>query len=299
TYFQKRYEIELTIKNNSSNGKIGISYLSLTQLGLCCGSLEEQKGQMKMGLCMVLVGHVNFLLGALVHGVVLRHFSLQRGQAMESAISNVIALVAGMLGAIIGIHTIVLSKNRTNKVLTWSLLVLSAVAALVSAASVVGLTVSLIKTLIHGEKRLLTYCGYSDGRSDLIIANECPFDPTRIFSTTVVLWVPLILMSAVEVLFSCRLLKLCMCSLGVSCCLHKQPSLNKGRLMKPPRLPEFIYAPQSAGCQGDVERKLPVRPPVQHNSRPPSLITACGRNCEQPGASPFNRAALERNSIWI
>lgn len=52
---------------------------------------------MKMGLCMVLVGHVNFLLGALVHGVVLRHFSLQRGQAMESAISNVIALTAGLL----------------------------------------------------------------------------------------------------------------------------------------------------------------------------------------------------------
>lgn len=74
------------------------SALSLSPLpGVCCGNLEEQKGLMKMGLCMVLVGHVNFLLGALVHGVVLRHFSLQRGQAMESAISNVLALTAGLL----------------------------------------------------------------------------------------------------------------------------------------------------------------------------------------------------------
>ncbi|XP_067282352.1 transmembrane protein 54b isoform X2 [Pseudorasbora parva] len=149
--------------------------------GVCCGSLEEQKGLMKMGLSMVLVGHVNFLLAALVHGVVLRHFSLHRGQAMESAISNVIALSAGLLGVIIGILTIVLSKNGKNRMLTLSLLVLSAVAGLVAAASVIGLTVSLVKTIIHGDKRLLAYCGNNDGRSHLIIVNECPFDPTRIF----------------------------------------------------------------------------------------------------------------------
>lgn len=53
---------------------------------------------MKIGLSMVLVGHVNFLLAALVHGVVLRYFSLHaRGQAIESAISNVIALAAGLM----------------------------------------------------------------------------------------------------------------------------------------------------------------------------------------------------------
>ncbi|XP_042600761.1 keratinocyte-associated protein 3-like isoform X2 [Cyprinus carpio] len=152
--------------------------------GGCCGNLEEQKGLMKMGLCMVLVGHVNFLLGALVHGVVLRHFSLQRGQAMESAISNIIALATGLLGVIIGILTIVLSKNRKNRGLTWSLFVSSAVAVLVAAASVIGLMVSLVKTIIHGDKRLLAYCGYSDGRSHLTIANDCPFDPTRIFMKT-------------------------------------------------------------------------------------------------------------------
>lgn len=63
---------------------------------------------------------------------------------------------------------------------------LSAVAGLVAAASVVGLMVSLVKTIIHGDKRLLAYCGYNDGngRSHLTIANECPFDPTRIFVST-------------------------------------------------------------------------------------------------------------------
>ncbi|KAK2887085.1 hypothetical protein Q8A67_015313 [Cirrhinus molitorella] len=269
--------------------------------GVCCGNLEEQKGLMKMGLSMVLVGHVNFLLGALVHGVVLRHFSLQRGQAMESAISNVIALAAGLLGVIIGILTIVLSKNIKNRVLTWSVFVSSAVTVLVAAASVIGLMVSLVKTIIHGDKRLLTYCGYSDGRSHLTIANECPFDPTRIFGTTIVLWVPLILMSAVEMVFSCRLFKVSISYLGLPWCLRKQHLQDESRLMKTPRVDEPLYLPSSRRCQGDEELSV-IRPPERH--RPPCnsplhRSASSGQYCQQPSASPFNRAALERSSIWI
>lgn len=66
--------------------------------GLCCSDLEEPQALMKMGLTMVLIGHVNFLLGALVHGVVLRHINLHKqARAMEYAISNVVALTSGLL----------------------------------------------------------------------------------------------------------------------------------------------------------------------------------------------------------
>lgn len=66
--------------------------------GLCCSSLEEPKTLMKMGLSMVLVGHVNFMLGALVHGVVLRHINLHKqARAMEYAISNVFAITSGLV----------------------------------------------------------------------------------------------------------------------------------------------------------------------------------------------------------
>lgn len=53
---------------------------------------------MKMGLSTVLIGHVNFVLGALVHGVVLRHINLHtQARAMEYAISNVVALTSGLV----------------------------------------------------------------------------------------------------------------------------------------------------------------------------------------------------------
>lgn len=53
---------------------------------------------MKMGLSMVLVGHVNFMLGALVHGVVLRHINFHKqARAMEYAVSNVFAITSGLV----------------------------------------------------------------------------------------------------------------------------------------------------------------------------------------------------------
>lgn len=65
---------------------------------MCCASLDDDKALMKMGLGLVLVGHVNFLLGALVHGAVLRHVNLHaQARTMEYAISNVIALVSGLM----------------------------------------------------------------------------------------------------------------------------------------------------------------------------------------------------------
>lgn len=66
--------------------------------GLCCASLKDNKVLMKMGLALVLVGHVNFLLGALVQGVVLRHINVVDGiGTLVYAISNVVAIVAGLM----------------------------------------------------------------------------------------------------------------------------------------------------------------------------------------------------------
>ncbi|CDQ98827.1 unnamed protein product [Oncorhynchus mykiss] len=71
-----------------------------------------------MGLSMVLVGHVNFLLGALVHGAVLRHINLNtRAHTMAYSISNIMALTTGLVGVVVGMLAILLSKNKKSRVL--------------------------------------------------------------------------------------------------------------------------------------------------------------------------------------
>lgn len=66
--------------------------------GICSANLKDNKALMKMGLGLMMVGHVNFLLGALVHGAVLRHINVHsQARTMEYAVSNVVAIVAGLL----------------------------------------------------------------------------------------------------------------------------------------------------------------------------------------------------------
>ncbi|XP_036810840.1 transmembrane protein 54a isoform X2 [Oncorhynchus mykiss] len=150
-------------------------------LGVCCADLKDNKTLMKMGLGLVLVGHVNFLLGALVHGVVLRHINVHvQARVMGYAIYIIIALVAGLVGIIAGIVAIVLSKNLKNRILMWALLVVSLVSGLLAIASTVGLTISMVKAIMSGGRGLLKNCKFPDaiGYSSV---NECPFDPTRIY----------------------------------------------------------------------------------------------------------------------
>ncbi|XP_019905973.1 uncharacterized protein LOC105005721 isoform X4 [Esox lucius] len=92
------------------------------KLSVCCADLKNPKALMKTGLSLVLVGHVNFLLGALVHGVVIRHIGLD-AEAGDTAyaISNVVAITAGLMGVVVGIMAIILSKNKTDGALRTTL----------------------------------------------------------------------------------------------------------------------------------------------------------------------------------
>ncbi|KAF4102230.1 transmembrane protein 54a isoform X2 [Onychostoma macrolepis] len=186
--------------------------------GLCCGSLKDDKILMKMGLGLVLVGHVNFLLGALVHGAVLRHIKVFTwNKKLVYPISNVIALVAGLMAIIGGISAIVLSKNKKNQLLSWFLLIVSVLAVLLGAASAVGITVATVRAIMWEGHTLFAHCNLPANMTYYSITNECPFDPTRIYGTTLILWFPLILMSVVEVVFSCRCFLACTSFLRLRC----------------------------------------------------------------------------------
>lgn len=203
--------------------------------GVCCASLKDSKTLMKMGLGLVLVGHVNFLLGALVHGAVLRHINVHaQARTMVYAIANVIAIVAGLLGIISGIATIVLSKNKKSRILKWTLLIFSLFAGLLALASTLGLAVSVVKAILHKGRSLLTHCNIRPdpltGSSS--ITYECPFDPTRIYGTTIILWVPLIFMSVVELVFSLRCFAACASFLYLCPCRRRPVRAKRVRIQR-------------------------------------------------------------------
>ncbi|XP_040916751.1 transmembrane protein 54a [Toxotes jaculatrix] len=206
----------------------------MVHLGVCCASLKDNKVLMKMGLGLVLVGHVNFLLGALVHGAVLRHINVHAlARAKVFAISNVIAIAAGLVGIIGGITAIVLSKNKKNRILQWVLLVFGFLGGLLAVASTLGLSVSMVKAILGKGQGLLTHCKYNDsdvGSSS--ITYECPFDPTRVYATTVILWVPLILMSVVEIVFSFRCFAACTTFLYLCPCRRRPVQAKKVRIQR-------------------------------------------------------------------
>ncbi|KAM9416298.1 uncharacterized protein ACWYII_024794 isoform 2-T2 [Salvelinus alpinus] len=231
----------------------------MANTGVCCASLEKPKALMKMGLSMVLVGHVNFLLGALVHGSVLRHINLNtRARTVAYSISNVVALTTGLVGVVVGILAIILSNNKKSRVLTWSLFVISLFGSLLATASAIGLTVSVVRATVNGGPSLLTHCRFPNAIGYASITNECPFDPTHVYMNTVVPAEPPSLTSSVP---------------GPPHHLHLLQSvpshLKSQRQPLPPPPPPLHHSnPSHLKSQ---QQPLPPPPPRLHHSNPSHL----------------------------
>ncbi|XP_066450437.1 keratinocyte-associated protein 3 isoform X2 [Eleutherodactylus coqui] len=180
-----------------------------TQDPVCGFNLAKGPRQlMRAGIALIFVGHVNFILGAIVHGTVLRHVANpEKRVSPEYCTANIISVVSGLLSITTGICAILASRNLGCPKIHWSLLALSLVNALLSAACFVGLVLSVSLTIANGGKNLISGCNAtvlpSDTRS-VILSNECPFDTTRIYDTTLALWFPCMFLSAVEAALSIR-----------------------------------------------------------------------------------------------
>ncbi|XP_028294250.1 keratinocyte-associated protein 3 [Gouania willdenowi] len=156
---------------------------------------------MKQGLTLILVGHLNFILGAIVHGSVLRHISKPTQHiSTEYTIANIISVTSGLLSIAAGIIAIVVSRNLHVSKLQIGLLIVSFLNALLSAACFIGLLLSISLTVANNGQGLMVGCNDTDvpinARSP--ISARCPFDTTRIYDTTLALWVPCALFSAAE-----------------------------------------------------------------------------------------------------
>ncbi|CAL8397805.1 keratinocyte-associated protein 3 isoform X2 [Gadus morhua] len=295
-------------------------------------SLEDPNALMRMGLSVILIGHVNFLLGALVHGAVLRHINLHKqARAMEYSISNVMALSAGLVAIIVGILAIILSKNKSDRKLTWALFALSLLSSLMGAAAAVGLLLSVVRAIVHGGRSLLTHCRFPDAIGYSSITNECPFDPTRIYSTTLILWAPLIVTCLVQLVFCSQCFAACISFLGLTCC--PGPPADRHRVIDavrteelpaaasaaaPPRYtPPPRYAPpprrpqqqqqqptQQHRPQNYMAPQFRSLPPTERQRGPPRRARPEERGVGGGPRGPeqhrlLDRATLDRSSFWV
>ncbi|KAK2092228.1 Keratinocyte-associated protein 3 [Saguinus oedipus] len=197
---------------------------------------------MRVGLALILVGHVNLLLGAVLHGTVLRHVANPLGAVTpEYTAANVISVGSGLLSVSVGLVALLASRNLLRSPLHWALLALAMVNLLLSAACSLGLLLAVSLTVANGGHRLIADC--HPGLLDPLVPldeglghTDCPFDPTRIYDTALALWIPSLLMSAGEA------------ALSGYCCVAALTLLGVGPCRK-------------EGLQGQLEERTELEPP--------------------------------------
>ncbi|XP_072187304.1 keratinocyte-associated protein 3 isoform X2 [Excalfactoria chinensis] len=178
------------------------------------GPLAEPQRLMRAGLALIVLGHSNLVLGAIVHGSVLRHVARAKGAVTpEYAVTNIVSVVSGLL------H--------------WALLSVSLLNCLLSTACSVGLALAIALTIHSRGMRLVTGCNSpalpADARA-AIATNDCPFNTTRIYDTALALWFPSMLLAATEAVLSGR------CSLAALVLRGIGPwarSYSKGQVARP------------------------------------------------------------------
>ncbi|XP_075051348.1 transmembrane protein 54 isoform X2 [Mixophyes fleayi] len=134
-------------------------------------------------------------LAGFLNTVAITGLSLQLDSALNGDLSSISS----------GIVAIVLSRYLAHTSLRWAAMILTIFNVALSAVCTVGLTVSVIITVANQGRTLLSSCTFTNLQL-IQISHECPFDPTRIYSTTLCLWGISILLDALEVVFSARCL---------------------------------------------------------------------------------------------
>ncbi|XP_005302203.1 transmembrane protein 54 isoform X2 [Trachemys scripta elegans] len=177
-----------------------------------------QKLLMKTGLVLIVIGHLSFISGALVHGTVLRYVANpQDAISLQYAIANIISVTSAILTISCGIAAIVLSRYLSLTALKWAVFSLSISSTLLSLFCSVGLAVSIILTFANKGTALLATCTFAN--VELIqISHECSFDPTRVYSSTLSLWTMSLILDAVEIIFSIRCFLLTLALLNLKLC---------------------------------------------------------------------------------
>ncbi|XP_065690908.2 keratinocyte-associated protein 3 [Patagioenas fasciata] len=186
------------------------------------GALAEPRRLMRCGLGLIVLGHGSLVLGAIVHGSVLRHVAgARRAVTPEYAVANVVSVGSGLLSIAVGIVAILVSHNLSRAALHWTLLGASLLNCLLSAACSVGLALAVALTVHSRGTHLVRGCNSAALPADArtaIATNDCPFNTTRIYDTALALWFPSMLLAVAEAVLSGRCCLVALILRGVGPC---------------------------------------------------------------------------------
>ncbi|XP_045154992.1 transmembrane protein 54 isoform X1 [Echinops telfairi] len=170
--------------------------------GLSVG--DFRKVLMKTGLVQVVLGHVSFIAAALLHGTVLRYVAAPHDAvALQYCVVNILSVTSAIVVITSGIATIVLSRYLPSIPLRWTVLSSSVACALLSLTCALGLLASMAVTFATQGRALLAACTFGNPEV-LALAPNCPFDPTRIYSSSLCLWGIALVFCVAESVFAVR-----------------------------------------------------------------------------------------------
>uniref|UniRef100_A0A8C6R552 Transmembrane protein 54 n=1 Tax=Nannospalax galili TaxID=1026970 RepID=A0A8C6R552_NANGA len=129
---------------------------------------DFRKVLMKTGLVLVVLGHVSFITAAVLHGTMLR---------FVAAPSDAVALQ----------YCVVDIVSVTSAIVRWTVFSLSVACAVLSLTCALGLLSSIAVTFATQGRALLATCTFESSEF-LTLTPDCPFDPTRIYSSSLCLW---------------------------------------------------------------------------------------------------------------
>nr|XP_020029579.1 transmembrane protein 54 isoform X3 [Castor canadensis] len=150
--------------------------------GLSVG--DFRKVLMKTGLVLVVLGHVSFIVAAVLHGTVLRYVAAPRDAvALQYCTVNILSV--------------------TSAIVRWTVFSSSVACALLSLTCALGLLASIAVTFATQGRALLAPCTF--GNAELLtLTPDCPFDPTRIYSSSLCLWAISLVFCMAESVFAVR-----------------------------------------------------------------------------------------------
>ncbi|XP_047410055.1 transmembrane protein 54 isoform X4 [Sciurus carolinensis] len=155
--------------------------------GLSVG--DFRKVLMKTGLVLVVLGHVSFIIAAVLHGTVLRYVAAPRDAvALQYCVVNILSVTSAIVGDT-SQHGV-----RADLSLPHPQVIASGIAAIVLSRYLPSspLGQALLATCTFGSPELLA------------LAPDCPFDPTRIYSSSLCLWGISLVLCVAETVFAVR-----------------------------------------------------------------------------------------------